>query len=63
MCATNSLGDSAWYVFIFWLPKYLAEIRHLNMKQIGYYAWIPYAFAGAGGLSAAGSAVTSSASP
>ncbi|GAC1656351.1 MAG: MFS transporter [Acidobacteriaceae bacterium] len=42
------LTDSAWFFFIFWLPKYLADIRHLNIKQIGYYAWIPYALAGAG---------------
>ena len=50
MCAAKLLGDSAWYFFIFWLPKYLADVRHLNIKQIGYYAWIPYAFAGAGSL-------------
>lgn len=48
LCAAKFLSDSAWYFFIFWLPKYLADIRHLNIKQIGYYAWIPYAFAGAG---------------
>jgi MFS transporter, ACS family, hexuronate transporter len=42
------LSDAAWYVFIFWLPKYLGDVRHMNIKQIGYYAWIPYAFAGAG---------------
>lgn len=41
-------SDSAWYFFIFWLPKYLGDIRHLNIKEIGYYAWIPYAFAGVG---------------
>ena len=50
MCAAKFLGDSAWYFFIFWLPKYLADVRHLNIKQIGYFAWIPYAFAGAGSL-------------
>ena len=44
------LSDAAWYFFIFWLPKYLADVRHLNIKQIGYYAWIPYAFAGAGSM-------------
>lgn len=44
------LSDAAWYFFIFWLPKYLADVRHLNIKEIGYYAWIPYAFAGAGSL-------------
>jgi len=42
------LTDSAWFFFIFWLPKYLADVRGLNIKEIGYYAWIPYAFAGAG---------------
>lgn len=42
------LSDSAWYFFIFWLPKYLGDVRLLNIKQIGYYAWVPYAFAGAG---------------
>jgi ACS family hexuronate transporter-like MFS transporter len=42
------LSDSAWYFFIFWLPKYLGDVRHLNIREIGYYAWIPYAFAGAG---------------
>lgn len=42
------LSDSAWYFFIFWLPKYLGDIRHLNIREIGYYAWIPYAAAGAG---------------
>ncbi|HUX56925.1 MAG TPA: MFS transporter [Bacteroidales bacterium] len=41
-------SDSAWYFFIFWLPKYLGDIRHLDIKEIGYYAWIPYAFAGVG---------------
>jgi len=48
LCTAKFLSDSAWYFFIFWLPKYLADVRHLNIKQIGYYAWIPYAFAGAG---------------
>ncbi|HOK44421.1 MAG TPA: MFS transporter [Bryobacteraceae bacterium] len=42
------LSDCAWYFFIFWLPKYLGDVRGLDIKQIGYYAWIPYAFAGAG---------------
>ncbi len=44
------LSDSAWYFFIFWLPKYLSDARGLDIKQIGYYAWIPYAFAGVGSL-------------
>ncbi len=42
------LTDAAWFFFIFWLPKYLSDVRHLNIKQIGYYAWIPFALGGAG---------------
>jgi ACS family hexuronate transporter-like MFS transporter len=45
------LTDAAWFFFIFWLPKYLGDERHLNIQEIGAFAWIPYAFAGAGSLS------------
>jgi MFS transporter, ACS family, aldohexuronate transporter len=45
------LTDAVWFFFIFWLPKYLGDVRHLNIKQIGLYAWIPYALAGAGSFS------------
>lgn len=42
------LPDSAWYFFIFWLPKYLNEARGLDIQAIGSYGWAPYAFAGGG---------------
>jgi MFS transporter, ACS family, hexuronate transporter len=48
LVAAKFLTDAAWFFFIFWLPKYLGDVRHLNIKQIGYFAWIPYAAAGAG---------------
>jgi MFS transporter, ACS family, aldohexuronate transporter len=44
------LTDSVWYFYIFWIPKYLGDVRHLNIKELGYFAWIPYAFAGLGSL-------------
>ncbi len=44
------LSDSAWFFLISWLPKYLFDVRHLNTKSIGYYAWIPYAWAAFGSL-------------
>ncbi len=50
LMAAKFLTDSAWYFFIFWLPKYLGDVRHLDIKAIGYFAWIPFAFAGAGSL-------------
>jgi ACS family hexuronate transporter-like MFS transporter len=48
LLAAKFLTDAVWFFFIFWLPRYLGDVRHLNIKQIGYYAWIPYALAGAG---------------
>src|SRR5437867_6594201 len=50
LMAAKFLTDSAWYFFIFWLPEYLGDVRHLDIKAIGYFAWIPFAFAGAGSL-------------
>ncbi|HEX7363426.1 MAG TPA: MFS transporter [Bryobacteraceae bacterium] len=44
------LSDAAWYFYLFWLPKYLYDVRHFDIKQIGYAAWIPYAASGAGCL-------------
>ena len=42
------MSDSAWYFYLFWLPKYLYEARGFDVKQVSYYAWIPYAASGAG---------------
>jgi MFS transporter, ACS family, hexuronate transporter len=50
LMAAKFLTDAAWYFFIFWLPKYLGDVRGLDIKGIGYFAWIPYAAAGAGSL-------------
>jgi ACS family hexuronate transporter-like MFS transporter len=44
------LSDAAWYFYIFWLPKYLYDVHHFNTKEVGYFAWIPYAAAGGGSL-------------
>lgn len=42
------LSDAAWYFYLFWLPKYLYDVRGFDVKRVGYYAWIPYAAAGVG---------------
>jgi ACS family hexuronate transporter-like MFS transporter len=42
------MSDSAWYFLLFWLPKYLYDVRHFDVKQVSYYAWIPYAASGVG---------------
>ena len=29
------LSDAAWYFYISWLPKYLYDVRHFDVKQVG----------------------------
>jgi ACS family hexuronate transporter-like MFS transporter len=42
------MSDSAWYFYLFWLPKYLYDVRGFDVKHVGYYGWIPYAASGVG---------------
>src|ERR1700722_16141229 len=42
------MSDSAWYFYLFWLPKYLYDARGFDIKHVSYYAWIPYAASGIG---------------
>jgi ACS family hexuronate transporter-like MFS transporter len=44
------LSDAAWYFYLFWLPKYLYDVRGFDTKHVGYWAWIPYAASGLGSL-------------
>jgi ACS family hexuronate transporter-like MFS transporter len=44
------MSDSAWYFLLFWLPKYLYDARHFDIKHVSYFAWIPYAASGLGSL-------------
>ncbi|HEX3358162.1 MAG TPA: MFS transporter, partial [Tepidisphaeraceae bacterium] len=44
------LTDAAWYFYLFWLPKYLYDARGFDIKAVGAFAWIPYAFSGVGSL-------------
>lgn len=44
------LTDAAWYFYLFWLPKYLYDVRHFDIKAVGAVAWIPNAAAGIGCL-------------
>jgi ACS family hexuronate transporter-like MFS transporter len=44
------LVDPIWWLFIFWLPEYLNKARGFSLKEIGLFAWVPYAAADAGSL-------------
>jgi ACS family hexuronate transporter-like MFS transporter len=36
------LLDPIWWLFVIWLPIYLVDKFHFDIKQIGSFAWFPY---------------------
>jgi len=50
LVAAKFLTDAAWFFYISWLPKYLYDARHFDVKQVGAYAWVPYAASGVGSV-------------
>jgi ACS family hexuronate transporter-like MFS transporter len=40
--------DPVWWLFVNWLPIYLADQFKFDVKQIGYFAWVPYVGAAIG---------------
>lgn len=42
--------DPIWWLFVSWLPIYLSERFHFDVKQIGAFAWFPYVGATIGSL-------------
>jgi len=50
LVSAKFLSDAAWYFYLFWLPKYLYDARGFDIKAVGTFAWIPYAFSGVGSL-------------
>jgi ACS family hexuronate transporter-like MFS transporter len=44
------LTDPIWWLYITWLPKYLADARGFSLTKIGLFAWVPFVAADAGSL-------------
>lgn len=42
--------DPVWWLFVSWLPIYLADRFGFDVKQIGMFAWVPFVGAAAGSL-------------
>lgn len=42
--------DPVWWLFVSWLPIYLAETFGFDVKQIGLFAWVPFVGAALGSL-------------
>lgn len=44
------LAEPAWQTFNFWVPLYLATERHMDLKGIALFAWLPFLAADLGGI-------------
>lgn len=42
--------DPVWWMFVAWLPIYLLDVYHFDIKKIGFTAWVPYVGAMVGSL-------------
>jgi ACS family hexuronate transporter-like MFS transporter len=42
--------DPVWYFFVFWFPKYLSEVHHFSLREIGWKGWVPYFTAALGNI-------------
>jgi MFS transporter, ACS family, hexuronate transporter len=43
-------AEPAWQTFSFWIPLYLVTERHMDLKQIAIFAWLPFLAADLGGI-------------
>ena len=50
LVSAKFMSDSAWYFYLFWLPKYLYDARGFDVKGVGTFAWVPHVAAGIGCL-------------
>jgi ACS family hexuronate transporter-like MFS transporter len=48
--AARLCTDPIWWLYVTWLPQYLADARGFDLRRIGAFAWIPYFAAGVGAL-------------
>lgn len=44
------LAEPAWQTFSFWIPLYLVTVRHMNLKEIAAFAWLPFLAADLGSV-------------
>jgi ACS family hexuronate transporter-like MFS transporter len=44
------LAEPAWQTFNFWIPLYLVTVRHMNLKEIAIFGWLPFLAADLGGI-------------
>lgn len=42
--------EPIWWLFVGWMPLYLADVYGFNVKEIGFFAWVPYVGAAIGSI-------------
>lgn len=42
--------EPIWWLFVGWMPIYLADVYGFDVKQIGIFAWVPYVGAAIGSI-------------
>lgn len=43
-------SDSLWWFYLFWIPPFLVQMHHFNLRQMGTVGWIPYLFTSLGSI-------------
>ena len=42
--------EPIWWLFVGWMPIYLFDVYHFNVKEVGMFAWFPYVGAALGSI-------------
>jgi ACS family hexuronate transporter-like MFS transporter len=42
LAVARFFSEPAWSFFTYWIPLYLATERHMRLKEIGSFAWLPF---------------------
>jgi ACS family hexuronate transporter-like MFS transporter len=42
LATARFFSEPAWQFFTYWIPLYLATERHLKLKEIAIFAWLPF---------------------
>ncbi|MBM3814311.1 MAG: MFS transporter [Acidimicrobiia bacterium] len=50
LLVSRVFADPVWWFYLFWLPKYLQDVRSFTLAEIGMIAWMPYLCADLGSL-------------
>jgi ACS family hexuronate transporter-like MFS transporter len=48
--AARFLADPIWWIYLVWIPQYLSEARGFDLKQISFFAWMPFLGADLGAI-------------